>query len=132
MRLSSHDDWTPVAGWVKAGVQIPSRAAAAMAAAWLGLWLLQTLIVWLEGQTQQEISTIGFGLILLLGIASGLAAGFVLTWKLSEQTGLLGSHLLVPVCVCERHVVIEKIPCLINLCIRHGVNHLMAPVSLLV
>ena len=96
--MSNDDNWTPVVGWTRAAVQIPIRAVVAVALAWAGLWLLKAIIASMEKAIAQEITVIGMGLIVLIGVVFGVAGGVALARKLSEQTGLIGSHLIVPVC----------------------------------
>lgn len=91
-------EWTPTIGWLKAAWQIPVRVAIALALAWAGLWLLRSFIGWLEVEMNEKINGVGWGMILLLAVAFGSLAGLVVSRKLSEGTGLVGSHLLLPAC----------------------------------
>lgn len=111
------DDWTLARGWTKAAVQIPLRTIGALVIAWMGLGLLRVLIQALEADLGQNISTIGMGLIVLLGLGTGLPAGLVLCRKLTESTGLLGWHLIAPACL----------PFLLGLVVLYQVSALTPP-----
>jgi hypothetical protein len=97
--MSDSGDWTLGIGCRKAAVQIAIRLPLAVAVGWGGFWLLRTFIGWMEGEIHREINNIGMGLIVGLGVAAGAAAGLILSRKLSEGTGLVGNHLLLPTCV---------------------------------
>ncbi|MDP6542626.1 MAG: hypothetical protein QGH60_01460 [Phycisphaerae bacterium] len=97
--MADNSDWTLAIGCRKAAVQIAIRLPLAIAVCWGGFWLLRKFIAWMEGEIHQEITNIGWGLVLVIGLGAGVIAGQILSRKLSEGTGLFGNHLLLPTCV---------------------------------
>jgi hypothetical protein len=94
--MTDEADWTPMIGWRKAALQIPVRAAISLAITWVAFWLLYAFIRHLESETGNQMTTIGYGIIFLLGLGAGMASGRIISRGLMESTGLLGSHLAGP------------------------------------
>ena len=93
------DDWTLARGWAKAAVHIPLRAFGAVVMAWLGFLLLRLLINALEKDVGLTISVIGGAVVCFFAVGAGLVSGLVMSHRLTERTGLIGTHMIAPVCL---------------------------------
>jgi hypothetical protein len=97
--MTESGDWTIAIGCKKAALHLAVRTPLALATCWGGFWLLLKFIGWMSSEINQEITNIDMGLIVVIGIVAGVIAGQILSRKLVESTGLVGTYLLAAACI---------------------------------
>ncbi len=94
--MTDNGDWTLAIGCRKAAIQIAVRVPLALATCWAGFWVLRSFLEWMHNEMNRQEIYVDDGLITVVGVVAGICSGQILARGLSDGTGLIGDHLLLP------------------------------------